>query len=125
MRWNLGVGVRRKPVDTGTAGAREFGEFSFITKARANPSNLLSGPFPKGATLFDRGHHGASELGLVVEQRIIACGHSFVDACLQVSPLAQRADDPPADLLEHLGNVSIAGRLDLDKARLGVLVKRG
>jgi len=66
-RWDLGVRMERKPVDTGTAGARQCGEFSCITKARANPSNFLSGSFPKGDALFDRGRQGASEFGLVVE----------------------------------------------------------
>ena len=32
--------------------------------------------------------------------------------------MTERADDPPTDLLEDLGNVRIAGRLALDKARL-------
>jgi hypothetical protein len=32
--------------------------------------------------------------------------------------LTQLTDDTPADRLHHLGNVSIAGRLALDKARL-------
>ena len=36
--------------------------------------------------------------------------------------MTERADDPPTDLLEDLGNVRIAGRLDLDKARLEALV---
>ena len=31
MRWDLGVGVQRKPVDAGTAGACECGVFTFIT----------------------------------------------------------------------------------------------
>jgi hypothetical protein len=66
--------VQRRPVDSGTAGSRECGEFSFITKARAHPSHFLAGPFPTGDTLCDRGRHGAREFGLVVEQRIIAAG---------------------------------------------------
>ena len=35
MRWNLGVGVEGKTVDTGTAGTRQFGVFTFLTKSRA------------------------------------------------------------------------------------------
>ncbi len=72
--------------------------------------------------LRDRGGHGASERGLVVEQEIIACGHSGVDPRLQVPQVAQRADDPPTDLLEYRGNVRIVGRLDRDKARREALV---
>src|SRR5713101_863014 len=114
--------TQRKPVDTGTAGPRECGAFPCIATSRAHPSNVLSGTLPKGDALFDRGGHGASELGLVVEQGIITCGHGGVDSRLQVSQPTQRADDPPTDLLEDLGNVRIAGRLDLDKARLEALV---
>jgi len=33
VRWDLGVGVERKPVDTGTAGSCEFGTFPFLAKA--------------------------------------------------------------------------------------------
>ena len=32
MRWDLGVGVERKPVDTDTAGSRQCGVFPFIAK---------------------------------------------------------------------------------------------
>jgi hypothetical protein len=52
--WDVGVGVQRKPMDTGTAGACECGVFPFIPKARANPSHLLSGPLTKGKTLKQR-----------------------------------------------------------------------
>src|SRR5713101_5887145 len=83
MGWHLGVGVERKAVDTSAARTRECGTFPFITKSRANPSNVLSGPLPTGDALLDRGGHGASELGLVVAQGIIACGHGGVDARLQ------------------------------------------
>src|SRR5712692_8927796 len=114
--------TQRKPVDTGTAGPRECGAFPCIATSRAHPSHVLSGPLPKGDALRDRGGHGASELGLVVEQGIIACGHSGVDSRLQVPQVAPRADDPPTDLLEYRGNVRIAGRLDLDKARREALV---
>ena len=133
MGWHLGVGVQGKPVDTGAARTRACGTlarlrrrrakpFPFITKARANPSNFLSGPFPKGDALFDRGRQGASEFGIVVEQRIIPRGHGVVDARLQVSQPTQRADDPPADRLDYRGNVGITGRLALEKARREALV---
>jgi hypothetical protein len=90
MRWDLGVGMERKPVDTGTAGARQCGVFLFIPKARANAAHVLSGPLPKGEALRDGGHHGAGELGLVVTQRIIPRGHGVVDTRLQVSQPTQR-----------------------------------
>ena len=76
MRRNLGVGVQRKPVDTGTAGSREFRAFPFIPKSRADAAHFLPGAFPKGDTLLDRGRYGASEFRCVVEQRVIPGGHS-------------------------------------------------
>ena len=71
MCWHLGVGVQRKPVNTGTAGARECGAFPFIPKARANTSHLLSGPLSKGNTLLDGNSQGVGEGGRVVHERII------------------------------------------------------
>src|SRR5882724_3525555 len=122
MGWHLGVGMQRKPVDTGTAGARECGEFPFIPKARANPSHRLPGPLAKGDALRDGGGQGARERGFVAAQGIIPGGYGCIDSRLQVSQPTQRADDPPTDLLEDLGNVRIAGRHALDKARLAALV---
>ena len=68
--------------------------------------------------LLDRGGHGASELRFIVEQRIIPGGHGGINSRLQISQPTQRANDPPADLLDHVGDVGIGWRLDLDKARL-------
>jgi hypothetical protein len=94
MGGDLGVGMQRKPVDTGTAGARACGEFPFIPKARANPSHRLPGPLAKGDALRDGGDQGARELGCFTEQRIILGGHGvvaahgIVAARLQVSQVA-------------------------------------
>jgi hypothetical protein len=118
IRWHLGVGVQRKAVDTGTAGSRQCRGFPFIPKARANPSHLLPGPLANSNTLCDGGRQGVREGGLIVPERIIARGDGGGAVRLQVSQRAQRADDALADLLEDLGNVRIAGRLALDKARL-------
>src|SRR5436309_899418 len=71
MRRDPGVGVQRKPVDAGTAGARECGMFPFIPKARSNPSHLLSGPLPKGNALLHGGCRGAGERGCVAHEGII------------------------------------------------------
>ena len=85
MRRNLGVGVQGKPVDTGTAGTREFRAFPFIAKARANPSHVLPGSLAKTDALFDRSRHGASEFGFFAAQGVIPGGHGMVDTRLQVS----------------------------------------
>jgi hypothetical protein len=45
-------------------------------------------------------------------------GRGLFDSRLQVTQPTQRADNPPTDLLEDLGNVRIVGRLDLHKAWL-------
>ena len=83
MRRDLGVGVQRKPVDAGTAGARECGMFPCIPTARANPAHLLSGPLPKGNALLHGGGRGAGERGFVAHEGIIPRGHGVVAARLQ------------------------------------------
>jgi hypothetical protein len=126
MRRNLGVGVQRKPVDPGTAGARQCGGCTFITKPRPNAPHLLTGPLPEGEALRHGGSHGTGECGLVIEPGIISSGHDGINSRLQISQPTQCADDPPADLLDHVscsagadvGDVGIGGRLDLDEARL-------
>ena len=40
-----------------------------------------------------------------------------------IPQMAERADNAPADLVDHPGNVGIAGRRDLDKARREALVR--
>ena len=64
MLWHLGVGVQRKTMGTGTAGACECEEVPCITTARSHTTNCLSGPL-EGDAPFDGGSHGTCELGLV------------------------------------------------------------
>jgi hypothetical protein len=64
MRWHLDVGVQRKTMGTGTAGACECEEVPCITTARSHTTNCLSGPL-EGDAPFDGGSHGTGELGLV------------------------------------------------------------
>src|SRR5262245_14839855 len=75
VRWNRGVGVQGKAVDTGTARSFECEPCTFRATARADAAHVLPGAFPKGNALLDRGRHGASKLPFVVTQRIIPGGH--------------------------------------------------
>jgi hypothetical protein len=61
-------------------------------------------------------------LRCVVEQRIIPGGHGSLHARFQGAQLTELADDPGADVLDHVCNVGIAGRLDVDTARFETLV---
>jgi hypothetical protein len=85
--------------------------------------HFLPGAFAKGNALRDRGRHGAGEFRFVVEQRVIPGGHRDLHSGFQVSQMAELADDPPTDLLDHVCNVGIAGRLTLEKAGCETLVR--
>ena len=61
--------------------------------------------------------------GGVVAQGIMLRGHHVICASFQVTQPLQCADDAPADLLDHGGNVGIGGRLGRDKPRLEALVR--
>jgi hypothetical protein len=93
-----------------------------LAKLCTHTPHRLAGSFPVCHALHDGSRHSTGEFGLVIAQGVIACGRSSVDARLQVSQVAQRADDSPADLLDHLSDIGIGGRLDFDKAWLEVLV---
>jgi hypothetical protein len=80
-------------------------------------------PLAKGDALLNRGCHGAGELRFVVEQRIMPGGHGDIHARFQISQPAERTDDPPTDLLDHVCHVGIAGWLTLDKAGFESLVR--
>ena len=88
MRRDLGVGVEGKPVDAGTAGARERGMFPCITKPRPKTPHLLTGSLSKGDALLHRGSQGAGELGRVIDQRIMPRSHGGIDARLQIPQMA-------------------------------------
>ena len=60
--------------------------------------------------------------GSLSTQRIIPGGYRDIHSRFQVSQPAERADDPPTDLLDHVCNVGIAGRLALEKAGFEALV---
>ena len=93
MRWDLGIRMERKPVGTGTAGTREGWSLGCIAKPRPNALHLLAYPLSKRDALRHGGDHSAGKLGFVANQGIISRGHGFVDARLQISQVAQRADD--------------------------------
>jgi hypothetical protein len=58
--------------------------FPFITKARSHPSNLLSGPLPKGNALLYGGGRGMGECGFIAHEGNIPCSDGGVAARLQV-----------------------------------------
>jgi hypothetical protein len=89
-----------------------------VAKAGANTPDLLASSLAKGDALLHRGRQGPGQLGGIVAQGIMPRGHGDIHPRLQVSPPPQRANDPMADLLDHRGDVGIAGRLARDEARL-------
>src|SRR5262249_23079833 len=98
------------------------GRLALDAKARADTPDLLDGPLPKGDALVHGGRHGMGEFGGIITQRISSCGHGGVEARFQVPELPQCVDDTPADVLDYVGDVGIAERLALEKARLEALV---
>ena len=118
MGGDLGVGVQRKAMDAGTAGTGKRWRLGLGAKARADTPHLLARAFAKGDTLLDGGRHGPGELGCVIDQRVISCGHGDVETRFQVSELPQCADDAPADLLDHVGDGGVRRWLAWEKARL-------
>src|SRR5262249_20767819 len=122
MRWDVGVGMQRKPVDAGTAGTAQERALALGAKARAYVPDLLSSPLAKGDALLHRGRHGTGQLGGVIPQWVIACRHSGVEARFQVPQLAELVHDPMADLRDERGYIGIGGRLACDKAWRAPLV---
>src|SRR5262249_32206445 len=118
VRRDLGVGVQGKPMQAGTAGTSERGRLALVTKARADASDLLASPLPKGEALLYRGRQRPGELGRVIDQGVLACRHRGVETRFQVPQMAELADDPPADLLEHVCDVGVGRWLDREKAWL-------
>jgi hypothetical protein len=105
-------------VHAGTARTGERRALTLVAKACANAPDFLSGAFPKGNALLDRGRQRAGQLGLLVHQGVIAGGHRSIDGRLQIPQLAQLADHPLTDLVHDVGNVGIARGIELDKLRL-------
>jgi len=122
MGGDLGVGVERKALHAGTAGTGKRGRLALGAKACANAPNLLASSLAKGDALLHRGRHGAGQLGGVIDQRIISRGHGDVEARFQVPELPQFANDAPADLLDHVGDVSVSRWLARKKTRCAPLV---
>ena len=115
LRWNHRVGRPGKAVDTGTTGACACRPFACRAKARADAAHLLFSPCATGDTRLDRSRHGAGKLWCGVAKQIIPSGHGHIHAGFQVAQPAERADDPPTDVLDHLCHIRIAGRLTLEK----------
>ncbi len=114
---DVGGGMQGKALHAGTAGTGQCGRLALAAKAPADAPDLLASPLAKGEALLHRGGHSAGEFGAVVTQGIMPRGHHVIRASVQIPNLPQRPDDAPTDLLDHGGDVGIAGRLACDKAR--------
>src|SRR5262249_53196479 len=122
VRWNRRVGVEGKAVDTGTPRPREPRRLALRAKTRADTAYVLPGSCSEGDTVLDRSRHGAGELRCGVAQGIIPRGYGVIDAGLQVSQMAQRANDAPTDLLDHSGDGGVGRWLTRETAWLQTLV---
>ena len=118
MRRDLGVGVHRKPLHTGTVGTCQRGRLALMAKACTNAPDLLAHPLPKGDALRDRGRQGTGKRGCVLHQGVIACRHYGIETRFEVPQMAELTDDAMADFLKYVCHVGIAGRLDREKAGL-------
>src|SRR5262249_17445272 len=97
VRRDLGVGVERKALHTGTAGPRERGRLALAATARADAPDLLASSLATGDALLHRGGHGTGELGCVIDQRIISRGHGGDDARFQSTSTIPGRPAPPLD----------------------------
>jgi hypothetical protein len=122
VRGDLRVGVEGKPVDAGTAGTGACGRLACGTEAGAEAPDFLASPLAKGEALLHGGCQGPGQLGRIITQGIMPRGRHVIRARLQVSQPPQRAEDATADLLDHGGDVGIAGRLGVNNAWLEALV---
>ena len=118
MRRDLSMSVQGKAVHTGTPRTGEPWRLTLRAKARTNAPDRLTRPLATGDALLHGGCHGTGKRRLVVEEGIIPRGHGVIDTCFQVSQVTQLANDPPTDFLDHVGDVGVGRRLNLDKAGL-------
>ena len=82
MRGDLSVGMERKALHTGTAGAGQRGRLAIHAKACAKAPHPLPRPLAKGQALLHGGRHGLGQLRRVITQGVIACGRRSVEARL-------------------------------------------
>src|SRR5262249_42691404 len=122
VRRNLGMGVYRKPLHAGTVGTCQRGDLALRAKARADAPDLLAHPFPKGDALRYRGRQGPGERGCVLHQGVIAGRHRRIATRFEIPQLAELADNPMTDLLDHSSDVRVRRWLALEKARRATLV---
>src|SRR5262249_40311804 len=122
VRWNRRVSVEGKAVDTGTPRPSEPRCLALRAKTRADTAYVLPGSCSEGDTVLDRSRHGAGEFRCGVAQGIIPRGDGVIDAGLQVSQMAQRANDAPTDFLDHSGDGGVGRWLTREKAWLQTLV---
>ena len=83
---------------------------------------MLSSSFAPSDVVLDRRHDGAGELRGGVAQGIIPRGDRGLHIRLQIAQPTERADDAPADLLDHGGNGGVGRRLTREQAGWAPLV---
>jgi hypothetical protein len=69
------------------------------------PFCVRSQALSRGNAWLHRSGEPAGQLGLIVDQRIVAGGHCRIDARLQVPQLSQLVEHPLVELVDDLGTV--------------------
>jgi len=69
---------------TSTTCAAQGGAFAFVVKARANPTDSLTGTLTKGNVLLHRDRQGAGQLGFGIDQGIVAGRDCGIQVGLQI-----------------------------------------
>ena len=122
MRRNRRVGVQGKAVYTGATRTGEPGRLALRAKPCTNAPDRLASLLPPGKALLHGGRHGTGQRGFGIHQGVIACRHRGVETRFQVSQMAEFADDPMADFLDHVGDVGVGRGLAREKAWFATLV---
>jgi hypothetical protein len=123
MRRHRRMGVQGKPVDTGAARPREPWRLACIATARADAAHVLSSACAPREAVLDRRRAGAGALRGGVAPGILPGGDGGLHGRLPQAQPPARADDAPADLLEHGGHGGGGRGLPREHAGWATLVR--